>query len=86
MFVGGAFDGVEDTISPFGYKRGEGIDAGYGEPQWIVSKEKPRYDEIFSRLSPTDGKVTGACKYKCKLSKIHRLITVFHLQLPSLRW
>lgn len=60
--LGGAFDGVEDTISPFGYKRGEGTDAGYGEPEWIVTKEKPRYDDMFAKLAPSDGKVTGAGK------------------------
>lgn len=60
VIKGGAFDGVEDTVSPFGYKRGEGIDAGYGEPEWIVSKDKPKYDELFVKLSPTEGKITGA--------------------------
>lgn len=50
-------------MSPFGYKRGEGIDAGYGEPEWIVNKDKRRYDEIFQNLSPTDGKITGACMF-----------------------
>lgn len=62
LIIGGAFDGVEDTISPFGYKRGEGIDAGYGEPEWIVNKEKPKYEEMFNTLSPIDGKITGAGK------------------------
>lgn len=57
---GGAFEGVEDQVSPFGYGRGEGVDAGHGDPEWICSKEKPRYDEIFRQLSPIDGKVTGA--------------------------
>jgi hypothetical protein len=60
--VGGAFEGVEDTVSPFGYKRGEGIDAGSGEPEWIVSKERYKYDAIFDTLNPVDGKVTGAGK------------------------
>ncbi|KRT79319.1 HLH domain-containing protein [Oryctes borbonicus] len=57
---GGAFVNVEDTISPFGYKRGEGINAGFGEPEWIVSKYKQQYDNIFESLRPIDGKVTGA--------------------------
>ncbi|GJQ68066.1 putative divalent cation transporter [Trypoxylus dichotomus] len=57
---GGAFVNVEDTISPFGYKRGEGINAGFGEPEWIVSKYKQQYDIIFESLRPIDGKVTGA--------------------------
>lgn len=60
--LGGAFEGVEDTVSPFGYKRGEGIDAGSGEPEWIVSRERYKYDTIFDALSPVDGKVTGAGK------------------------
>ncbi|XP_063233844.1 EH domain-containing protein 1 [Bacillus rossius redtenbacheri] len=57
---GGAFEGVTDTISPFGYKRGEGIDAGSGEPEWIVNKERYKYDALFDSLGPVDGKVTGA--------------------------
>lgn len=57
---GGAFEGVEDQVSPFGYGRGEGVDAGHGDPEWICSKEKPHYDEIFRQLNPIDGKVTGA--------------------------
>nr|CAI5865216.1 unnamed protein product [Callosobruchus analis] len=56
---GGAFINVEDTASPFGYKKGEGIDAGAGELDWIVGREKHKYDEIFNSLNPTDGKVTG---------------------------
>ncbi|BES93157.1 Dynamin family [Nesidiocoris tenuis] len=56
---GGAFDGVEDTVSPFGYKRGEGIDAGHGEPEWIVNKMRYKYDAIFESLGPTNGKVSG---------------------------
>lgn len=59
---GGAFEGVEDKISPFGYKRGEGIDAGHGEPEWIVNKERCKYDAIFESLGPIDGKISGAGK------------------------
>ncbi|KAL1138782.1 hypothetical protein AAG570_008844 [Ranatra chinensis] len=58
--MGGAFEGVEDKVSPFGYKRGEGIDAGHGEPEWIVNKERYKYDSIFETLSPIEGKITGA--------------------------
>ncbi|XP_028047986.1 EH domain-containing protein 3 isoform X1 [Monomorium pharaonis] len=60
LIKGGAFEGVEDQISPFGYKRGEGIDAGAGEPEWIVNKERYKYDSIFESLGPQDGKITGA--------------------------
>ena len=47
-------------MSPFGYKRGEGIDAGHGEPEWVVTKEKNKFDAIFETLNPVDGKITGA--------------------------
>lgn len=57
--------GVEDTVSPFGYKRGEGIDAGAGEPEWIVKKEKHNYDAKFETLNPIDGKITGAGNFEC---------------------
>ncbi|CAG9557917.1 unnamed protein product [Danaus chrysippus] len=60
LIRGGAFEGVEDQVSPFGYGRGEGVDAGHGDPEWICSKEKPHYDQIFQSLNPMDGKVTGA--------------------------
>lgn len=72
LIKGGAFDSVEDTNTPFGYKRGEGIDAGFGEPDWIVYKMKPKYDILFEELNPSDGKISGAGKhsnlsylYKC---------------------
>ena len=58
-YAGGAFQGVQDTISPFGYKRGEGTDAGKGEPEWIVGKERYKYDSVFETLNPIDGKITG---------------------------
>ena len=55
---GGAFDGVDD--SPFGVGIGEGIDKGRGEGEWVVSKDRYKYDEAFESLNPIDGKVTGA--------------------------
>ncbi|XP_050519831.1 EH domain-containing protein 1 [Daktulosphaira vitifoliae] len=57
---GGAFVSVQDTISPFGYKRGEGIDAGKGETGWVVNKERHKYDAIFADLEKSDGKLSGA--------------------------
>ncbi|XP_078034332.1 EH domain-containing protein 3-like isoform X1 [Augochlora pura] len=60
LVKGGAFEGVEDQVSPFGYKRGEGIDAGAGEPEWIVNKERAKYDDIFNTLQPYDGKILGS--------------------------
>jgi len=55
---GGAFNGVDQ--SPFAFGTGEGVDAGRGEPEWIVNKERYKWDENFHSLNPTDGKVTGA--------------------------
>jgi hypothetical protein len=60
---GGAFDGVSEKASPFGYLKGEGIDAGAGEPEWIVGKDRYKSDNIFDSLNPIDGKVTGAGKF-----------------------
>lgn len=60
-FKGGAFEGVvDDVISPFGYKRGEGIDAGFGEHDWICNRDRARTDPMFLALNPVDGKITGA--------------------------
>lgn len=57
---GGAFVSVQDTASPFGYKRGEGIDAGKGETGWVVEKERSKYDAVFTTLEKSDGKLSGA--------------------------
>lgn len=82
-FVGGAFVSVQDTASPFGYKRGEGIDAGKGETGWVVTKERQKYDAVFNTLEKSDGKLSGAgtkllyramnlmhCKIHLKLERI----------------
>uniref|UniRef100_A0AAG5CQH2 Endocytosis/signaling protein ehd1 n=1 Tax=Anopheles atroparvus TaxID=41427 RepID=A0AAG5CQH2_ANOAO len=60
LLRGGAFDGVEDVVSPFGYRKGEGIDAGYGEVDWICNRDRARTDPIFESLQPIDGKISGA--------------------------
>ena len=63
MFPGGAFEGIEDHVSPFGYKRGEGIDAGSGEVDWICNRERVRTDGLFEALNPIDGKISGAGEF-----------------------
>lgn len=35
---GGVFEGIVDQLTPFGFQRCEGVDAGYGEPEWIVHR------------------------------------------------
>jgi len=56
---GGAFAGVMDSATPFMYKGGEGINAGVGEVEWVIAKDRYKYDEIFDTLNPIDGKVSG---------------------------
>jgi hypothetical protein len=58
LVKGGAFDGL--TKSPFGVGYGEGFNAGQDAPEWIVGKDKYKYDEVFYILNPVDGKITGA--------------------------
>lgn len=60
LIKGGAFDGVEDVVSPFGYRKGEGIDAGCGEVDWICNRDRERTDPMFESLKPIDGKISGA--------------------------
>ena len=55
---GGAFDTMNDSM--FGYGRGEGIDEGRGEQEWVVGQEKYKYDESFEKMNPINGKITGA--------------------------
>lgn len=54
---GGAFEVVGSARSPFDYKRGEGVDAGAGDLEWIVNKKRAEYDATFKMLNPVDGKV-----------------------------
>ena len=46
---------------------GVGFNEGIGEPIWIVSKEKPKYDEIFNGLELIGGKVTGRSNPKLNI-------------------
>ncbi|KAM6969373.1 EH domain-containing protein 4 [Tautogolabrus adspersus] len=57
MVSGGAFEGSQE--GPFGHGYGEGISAGADAEDWIVAREKHRYDEIFYMLMPVNGKITG---------------------------
>merc|ERR1719427_1910001 len=52
LIQGGAFEKVS---LPFG----EGFDAGKGEVEWIVARDKPKSDEIFQTLEQQNGKITG---------------------------
>jgi len=60
LVKGGVFTGHQDTSTPFGFKQFEGAEAGRGETEWIVSRDKQKYDDIFDNLRGSDGKVAGA--------------------------
>ncbi|XP_046907996.1 EH domain-containing protein 4 [Hypomesus transpacificus] len=57
MVSGGAFEDTQD--GPFGHGYGEGISAGADTEDWIVSRDKHKYDEIFYMLMPVNGKIAG---------------------------
>ena len=50
----------DEDQTPFGIGSVEGINAGIGEHDWIVSRSKHEYDQIFTQLSPQNGKISGA--------------------------
>ncbi|XP_038818046.1 EH domain-containing protein 2-like [Salvelinus namaycush] len=58
---GGAFLGTRTgpfvKNDPFGDVEKEGEDGG--EMAWVVTKDKPKYDEIFYNLAPNEGKLSG---------------------------
>ena len=60
FFQGGAFDQVMEGKPPFMFGGGEGINAGVGEVDWVINKDRYKYDSIFDTLNPIDGKVSGA--------------------------
>jgi len=62
--TGGAFSDVKDQTSPFGFQKCEGIDLGAGEPEWIVNRDRVKWDAIFESLKPVRGKVTGSAAKK----------------------
>ncbi|XP_063241413.1 EH domain-containing protein 1-like [Bacillus rossius redtenbacheri] len=71
LVKGGAFEVVSDQSSPFGYRRGEGIDEGAGDPEWVVAKKQDEYETIFQKLDPVDGKITrSAAKTEMMKSKL----------------
>ncbi|KAK2848188.1 hypothetical protein Q7C36_009870 [Tachysurus vachellii] len=60
---GGAFLGTRAGPfvegDPFGEKGEHEGDDGEVEEDWIVTKDKPKYDEIFYNLAPNEGKLSG---------------------------
>ncbi|KAJ7990138.1 hypothetical protein DPEC_G00297220 [Dallia pectoralis] len=61
---GGAFLGTRAgpflENDPFGEEEKEGEEGEEaGEMAWVVTKDKPKYDEIFYNLAPNEGKLSG---------------------------
>merc|ERR1719412_2720073 len=40
------------------------MDLGAGEPEWIVNRDRAKWDSIFESLNPVNGKVTGSAAKK----------------------
>ncbi|MBN3274310.1 EHD4 protein, partial [Polyodon spathula] len=66
MVSGGAFQGSQE--GPFGHGYGEGVGEGADTEDWIVARDKPKYDEVFYSLSPINGRISGANAKKELLS------------------
>jgi len=56
---GGAFDMTVESETPFGFGRGEGLDKGSDESEWVVGKDRFKADEEFDHMGPIDGKLSG---------------------------
>ncbi|UJR14792.1 hypothetical protein I4U23_001780 [Adineta vaga] len=50
----------DQLSTPFEIDGVEGINAGVGEYEWIVERSRHEYDQTFARLSPQNGKISGA--------------------------
>ncbi|NWZ33685.1 EHD2 protein, partial [Brachypodius atriceps] len=53
---GGALDGA---LGPFGASSDEEEDDDDDDDEWVVMKDKAKYDEIFYGLAPSGGKLSG---------------------------
>jgi EH domain-containing protein 1 len=50
----------DQQATPFELGGVEGINAGLGETDWIVTRSRHEYDQVFNQLSPQNGKISGA--------------------------
>jgi hypothetical protein len=50
----------DQQATPFELGGVEGINAGVGEADWIVTRSRHEYDVVFNQLSPQNGKISGA--------------------------
>ncbi len=60
---GGAFLGTRAgpfvECDPFGETVNEMVKWVEEDEEWVVTKDKPKYDEIFYNLAPNEGKLSG---------------------------
>lgn len=72
---------ADHQATPFEYGGVEGINAGVGEADWIVTRSRHEYDETFNQLLPQGGKISGAAAkqemVKSKLVRDERLLRAF---------
>jgi EH domain-containing protein 1 len=50
----------DQEATPFELGGVEGINEGLGETDWIVTRSRHEYDQVFTQLSPQNGKISGA--------------------------
>ena len=64
---------TDQQSTPFELGGVEGINAGVGESEWIVTRSRHEYDQVFNQLSPQNGKISGAAaKQEMVKSKLVR--------------
>ena len=62
------------------------MNAGVGEVEWVVQKERYKYDEMFDKLGPIDGKISGAAaKQECRTSELLKSLDEFPFLLKLFR-
>lgn len=52
--------GEPSKHDPFTVGHGEGVEAGADSHEWIVMEHKKEFDQIFKRLGPANGKLSGS--------------------------
>ena len=56
-----------DAQTPFMFKGGEGVNAGVGEVEWVVAKERSAYDSLTQDYPAKEITVKLKTNEKCRL-------------------
>lgn len=67
----------DQQATPFELGGVEGINAGLGETDWIVTRSRHEYDQVFNQLSPQNGKISGAAAKQEMIKS--KLVSVFSI-------